>query len=82
MVEKGKIEMLFVHPDARGTGIGRKLTDYAPDNYKVKYVDVNEQNTQASVFYRHLGFKVISRSERDSQGNPFPILHMEYAPER
>lgn len=44
MIEKRKIEMLFVHPDVRGTGIGRKLTNYALNNYNVKYVDVNEQN--------------------------------------
>jgi putative acetyltransferase len=28
-------------------------------------------------FYEYFGFKVISRSELDDYGNPYPILHME-----
>jgi len=40
-------------------------------------VDVNEQNDQALGFYKGNGFKVISRSEMDSSGKPYPILHLE-----
>ena len=36
-----------------------------------------EQNPQAVGFYEHLGFRVCRRSERDEQGNPYPILWME-----
>jgi putative acetyltransferase len=77
-----KIEMLFIHPDVRGHGIGKMLVDYAIHHMQSTKVDVNEQNRQAVGFYEHLGFTVISRSELDSLGMPYPILHMELvAPE-
>lgn len=76
-VAEGKIEMLFIHPDARGKGVGKWLVDYAVRQMKVTKVDVNEQNEQAVGFYEHVGFKTVSRSELDSLGMPYPILHME-----
>jgi len=69
--------MLFLHPEARGNGIGKKLVAFAIDQLKANKVDVNEQNEQAVGFYQHAGFKAISRSETDGLGMPFPILHME-----
>lgn len=72
-----KIEMLFIHPSHRGLGLGKKLVAYALENFQISLVDVNEQNSQALEFYKHLGFKVIGRSNLDSSGRPFPILHME-----
>jgi putative acetyltransferase len=76
-VAEEKIEMLFIHPDARGKGIGKILVDYALQKMNASKVDVNEQNKQAVGFYEHLGFKIIQRSELDSLGMPYPILHME-----
>jgi putative acetyltransferase len=73
----GKVEMLFIHPDYRGQGIGKVLMDYAVQKMQATMVDVNEDNPQAVGFYQHLGFKIVSRSELDSHGKPFPILHME-----
>lgn len=70
------LEMLFIHADAIGKGIGKALLNHAINEIKVKKVDVNEQNTQAVGFYLHHGFKTISRSELDGTGKPFPILHM------
>ena len=70
------IEMLFISPDNRGSGIGATLTKFAIRNLAATKVDVNEQNTQAVGFYEHLGFKVIGRSEKDGQGMPYPLLHM------
>lgn len=72
-----KIEMLFVSNDSRGNGIGKKLVEYAIEVLNANYVDVNEQNTQALDFYKHMGFKVFKKSEFDEQGNPFPLLHMK-----
>ncbi len=71
-----KIEMLFVRPEVRGQGIGKKLVEFAVDEKKITKVDVNEQNPQAVGFYEHLGFRVIKRNPTDSQGRPFPILEM------
>ncbi|WBL44748.1 GNAT family N-acetyltransferase [Algoriphagus halophytocola] len=71
------LEMLFVHPDAMGKGIGRCLLSYAVSELEVKKVDVNEQNPQALAFYQRFGFKVIGRSELDGTGKPYPILHLE-----
>lgn len=76
-IEAEKIEMLFVSPDCFGKGIGRELAEFGIARYGVRYVDVNEQNPQAAGFYRHIGFEVFERSERDEQGNLFPILKMK-----
>ena len=72
-----KIQMLFIHPDVIGQGIGKMLLNYALENLNVHQVDVNEDNPQAVGFYKHLGFQVVNRSELDSLGKPYPILFME-----
>lgn len=77
-VAEGKIEMLFLHPDARGKGIGKILLHYAMYMVGAFELDVNEQNEQAVAFYRHMGFTVIERKEKDGLGRPFPLLHMKY----
>ncbi len=75
-IAEAKLEMLFIDACERGTGIGKKLLMYAIEQQHVKQVDVNEQNVQAVGFYKHMGFKVISRSEVDAAGKPYPILSM------
>ncbi|WP_333662477.1 GNAT family N-acetyltransferase [Chishuiella changwenlii] len=70
------LEMLFIHNDYRGKGIGKELLNYTIENLEVSKVDVNEQNKQAVDFYLHLGFKVINRSEKDMEGKEYPILHL------
>ncbi|MEJ5106914.1 GNAT family N-acetyltransferase [Chryseobacterium sp. MYb328] len=75
-IANGNLEMLFIHNDYRGKGIGKKLIQYGIDHLKVTKVDVNEQNEQAVGFYQHIGFQVLERSELDSQGKEYPILHM------
>lgn len=80
-VEGNKIEMLFIHPEARGKGIGKQLLRYAIDHLGTDEVDVNEQNGQAVGFYLHAGFKVTGRSELDGQGQPFPLLHLKLVKE-
>jgi len=76
-VHEMKIEMLFILNKLRGHGVGKLLLQYAINNLNANSVDVNEQNPLAVGFYRHMGFKVISRSPIDDMGKPFPILHME-----
>jgi putative acetyltransferase len=78
-IAEGKVEMLFIHPEYRGQGIGRVLLNYAIKECDATTVDVNEQNDQALGFYRQMGFEVIGRSELDSNGKPYPLLHMRLA---
>lgn len=72
-----KIEMLFILNEARGQGLGKVLLQCAIEQLGANKVDVNEQNPQAVDFYKHMGFRVESRSPLDDMGKPFPILHME-----
>lgn len=76
-ISDDKIEMLFVSPDYFQKGIGKRLIRLAIDEYKIRYIDVNEQNTQALEFYQKVGFQVFERTETDELGNPFPILKMK-----
>ena len=69
------VEMLFVAE--RGKGIGRALLDFAVAEKGARRLDVNEQNTQARGFYEKYGFTVAGRSELDTGGRPYPLLHME-----
>jgi len=75
-VEGAKIEMLFVHPDYRGMGAGRRLIEFAVRELHADSVDVNEQNDAAVQFYRHMGFCQVGRSAQDASGNPWPLLHL------
>ena len=75
-IEDNKLEMLFIAPDFREKGLGKKLLLYGIENYQVNELDVNEQNPQAKGFYEYMGFKIYKRDELDGQGNPYHILHM------
>lgn len=67
-----QLEMLFIHPEYRGMGIGKSLLTYSIHELNVNKVDVNEENEQAVEFYMHCGFEIISRSELMLQENPTP----------
>ena len=77
-VAEQKVEMLFIHPDARGQGAGKRLLEYALGEFGATTLDVNEQNEQAVGFYLHMGFAVTGRSELDGTGKPYPLLHLRY----
>lgn len=72
-----KLEMLFIDPVYFGQGMGYTLINYCFKQYNIQFVDVNEQNPQAFKFYQRQGFSVIKRSPLDSDGRPFPILHLQ-----
>lgn len=76
-IYENKLEMLFVDPAYFGQGMGYKLINYCFEQYNIQFVDVNEQNPRAFKFYQRQGFSVIERSPLDSDGRPFPILHMQ-----
>jgi putative acetyltransferase len=75
-VEGDEVAMLFVHPDWRGQGIGRRLLTHAVVALGAMRLDVNEQNEQALGFYRRMGFTVVGRSKRDYTDKPYPLLHL------
>lgn len=77
-VEGAEVAALFIHPQWRGQGIGRRLLTYAVETLGASQLDVNEQNDQAIGFYRRMGFEIVGRSEVDGMGLPFPLLHMRY----
>lgn len=75
-IDGRKIEMLFVAPEHRGKGFGKKPVNFAFDVCAVDEVTVNEQNPRAGGFYERMGFRAVSRSAVDGQGNPYPVLRM------
>lgn len=75
-VTLGKLEMLFVDPAWRGQGLGKTLLAHSVNNFGIRELDVNEQNTQALGFYLKQGFEVKSRSDVDGLGQPYPMLRM------
>lgn len=75
-IEDGSLEMLFISPEERGKGLGKRLIQHGIENYAVKRLTVNEQNPQAKGFYEHMGFHVYKRTELDERGNPYPLLYM------
>lgn len=78
----GNVDMLFIHPDWRAMGIGRRLLEHAVEKLRATTLDVNEQNEQAVGFYKRMGFVVTGRSERDGTGKPYPLLHMRLQEQR
>ncbi|NDW11862.1 GNAT family N-acetyltransferase [Bacteroides sp. 214] len=75
-VAEGNLEMLFIAGNLRGKGYGRTMLEYAIRKLNATKVDVNEQNTQAVEFYKRFGFKVVGRTDKDSEGRDYPILNM------
>ena len=76
-IENQHLEMLFVSNEERGKGLGKKLLNYGIEQYSVNDLAVNEQNPLAKGFYEHMGFEVYKRTDRDEQGNPYPLLYMK-----
>lgn len=79
-VSRSRLDMLFIDPEHRGTGLGKALLDHAIEHFQINELDVNEQNPQALGFYLKQGFKVVSRSDVDGLGQPYPMLRMRRKP--
>jgi len=75
-VSDDMLQMLFIHNDSRGKGLGKVLCMFLKEKTGFSKVDVNEQNLQAIGFYEKLGFQKIGRSEKDGSGKDYPIIHM------
>lgn len=75
-VADGRLEMLFVDPEARGQGIGSALLRHGIAELGVHELTVNEQNPAACGFYEHMGFETYKRTDTDEEGGPYPLLYM------
>ena len=77
------IEALFIDPDRMGRRLGSGFIHHARklrgDGVELR-VDVNEDNPDALAFYLARGFKQVGRSDTDSAGRPWPILHLALQP--
>lgn len=78
LIDGTHMEALFIDPDVRGSGIGRELLQYGLSSHGPLTTDVNMQNSQAVGFYQRMGFVETGRSEVDSQGRPYPLIHLRY----
>ncbi|NYE28939.1 putative acetyltransferase [Rhodanobacter sp. K2T2] len=76
LTEGSHLEALFIDPDQHRRGIGSRLLVHANGIHPVVSADVNEQNPNALRFYQRHGFTEIGRSPHDSDGRPYPILHL------
>ena len=71
------VEMLFVLPTEKDKGYGTALLNYAFEGKHIRKIDVNEQNVEAYRFYLRRGYKIIGRDEKDADGKPYPIIHLQ-----
>lgn len=78
LLDGEQMEALFIDPAWRGRGVGRALVEHGLVLSPTMTTDVNEQNAQAVGFYLRLGFEQTGRSESDSQGRPYPLLHLRF----
>ena len=77
MLAPGRLEALFLSPDQRGVGAGRRMVEHALARGAVA-VDVNEQNEAALRFYERCGYVIEGRSDVDGLGKPLPLLHLRW----
>ncbi|MBB3227243.1 putative acetyltransferase [Luteibacter sp. Sphag1AF] len=77
-LHEGHMEALFIDASQRGTGTGRALLNHALAMHPGLTTDVNEQNAQAVGFYERMGFQRTGRSASDSQGRPYPLIHLRH----
>ncbi|HQR03952.1 MAG: GNAT family N-acetyltransferase [Proteobacteria bacterium] len=78
-MDKNRIEALFIAPASFRQGGGKLMLEHARKLRGRLLVDVNEDNPRALAFYLANGFEVAGRSPTDSQGMPFPLLHLSEA---
>ena len=67
---------LFVTPDKHKSGIGQQLVQHALSLKGTLELEVYALNNNADGFYRHIGFKEISRRPTDDNGLPFELIKL------
>lgn len=70
------VDMLFVAPEWFRRGVGTLLLAHARRLHGPLTLEVNEDNPAGLAFYRARGFVVTGRSPVDSEGRPWPLLHL------
>ncbi|WP_313051233.1 acetyltransferase [Stenotrophomonas cyclobalanopsidis] len=78
LLDGSHMEALFIDPEVHRQGIGRQLVEHALAEHSPLTTDVNAQNAQALGFYLRMGFVETGRSEVDSQGRPYPLIHLRH----
>ncbi|MBD5627013.1 MAG: GNAT family N-acetyltransferase [Desulfovibrio sp.] len=73
------VDMLFVAPGHFRRGVGSLLLAHARRLHGPLRLSANEANAAALAFYRARGFRVTGRSPVDSEGRPYPLLHLSQA---
>lgn len=71
-----ELVMLFLDPKYFRKGYGHQILQKLIDD-GINKVSVNEQNVGAFNFYKKNGFKMVSRSDLDSDDRPYPILNLQ-----
>lgn len=58
-INKNEVKAIYTKLQERNNGIGKSLMHYIMKNKKELYLSVYEKNTQAILFFNHLGFRNI-----------------------
>ena len=72
----GRIHALYVHPRARGQGVGRRLLDDAKADASRLELWVLQANTDARCFYASQGFAECARSQGEGNDENLPDILM------
>ncbi|WP_082380489.1 acetyltransferase [Achromobacter sp. 2789STDY5608615] len=78
LIDGTHMEALFIDPDDRENGIDRQLLQHGLSLHGALTADVNVKNSQTVGFYQRMEFVETGRSEKDSQGRPYPLIHLRY----
>lgn len=76
IIDKKFIGALFVDPDFQGSGVGKKLINYALNKYKKLNLAVYKDNKKSVDFYMNRGFKIVKEQKNEDSGYAEYIMEM------
>lgn len=80
--DKSRIHALYIHPRARGQGLGQRLLDDAKAQVPQLELWVLQANTDARHFYAAQGFIEQARSPGEGNDENLPDILMAWPPEQ